>query len=99
MNFPSTTERGVRGEGPLTRPARARGVTRARARAEKETNRAMDVSDDASASSTRDESYDAAVRELGKTISGKKRSDPGAVTWEEQFAQLETYVRRTGLKS
>ena len=59
----------------------------------------MDVSDDASASSTRDESYDAAVRELGKTISGKKRSDPGAVTWEEQFAQLETYVRRTGLKS
>ena len=39
------------------------------------------------------------MRELGKTISGKKRSDPGAVTWEEQFAQLETYVRRTGLKS
>ena len=99
MNFPSTTERGVRGEGPLTRPARARGVTRARARADEEPNRAMDVSDDASASSTRDESYDAAVRELGKTISGKKRSDPGAVTWEEQFAQLETYVRRTGLKS
>ena len=45
----------------------------------------------------RDESFDAAVRQLGRTISGKKRSDPGALTWEEQFAQLGTYVERLGL--
>jgi len=41
--------------------------------------------------------YDAAVRRLGETITGKKRADPGSLTWEEQFAQLPTYVARLGL--
>ena len=45
-----------------------------------------------------DRTYDAAVRELAKTITGKKRADPGALTWEAQFAQLETYVSRLDLR-
>ncbi|OUS48963.1 putative folylpolyglutamate synthetase [Ostreococcus tauri] len=44
-----------------------------------------------------DASFDAAVRQLGRTITGKKRADPGAMTWEAQFDQLGTYVRRLGL--
>ena len=48
---------------------------------------------------TRDDSYDAAVRQLAKTITGKKRADPGALTWDEQFAQLETYVQRLDMRA
>ena len=46
-----------------------------------------------------DRTYDAAVRQLAKTITGKKRADPGALTWDEQFAQLETYVQRLDMRA
>jgi len=45
-----------------------------------------------------EKSYAAALERLSRTISGKKRVDANAKSWEEQFNHMETYASRLGLR-
>jgi len=58
-----------------------------------------DRGDGVSSTASQARSYDDAIAALATTISGKKRADPGAMPWEAQFAQLDAYVARLGLRA